>query len=252
MPLAVTPGITDVYLKAITGANEIAVEDASSRSALLLLDGLLCESSNQPLDGDTVARIVTADRDRLLAHLYLSIYGNKVNGTVTCTHCKEPFDIDFSLLKLLQHYTIRAPLPSPDGTYHLEPSVHFRLPTGEDEILIAALPAQHAEKMLIENCIVSDTPEAFAETVQRRMIELAPLLNVEMESVCPECGHSEPILFDMQSFLLQKLLQERPRLLREIHLIASQYHWPQQEILHLPRKMRKQYAAMIDAETESW
>ncbi|MBD0255140.1 MAG: hypothetical protein ICV83_05430 [Cytophagales bacterium] len=252
VPLALTPGIRGVYLKALTGAEELAVEDTSSRSALRLLAGLLSEDGLAPGNGSLVVKVVTADRDRLLAHLFLATYGNKVSSTLACSHCAKPFDIDFSLPDLLRHYAIEAFLPAGDGTYELAPAVHFRLPTGEDELAIAHIAPQQAVQLLLEKCIVSSTPGVYAERVQQRMAEMAPVLNVEMEAACPECGYGEPVLFDMQSFLLQKLLQERPRVLREIHLIASRYHWSQQEIVSLPRKVRKQYAAMIEAENESW
>lgn len=251
VPLALTPGMRGVYLKAVTGTDELVVEDTSSRSALLLLEGLLSKNSFQVLNSGAAAGIVTADRDRILAHLYLAIYGKKVSSTLTCTHCTRPFDIDFSLPDMLRHYALDAPL-SNDGLYELEPTVRFRLPTGEDELAIVGVPLQQAEKMLMEKCIISNTPEAYADGVQQRMTALAPVLNVEMEAVCPECGHREQVLFDMQSFLLRKILQERPRLLREVHLIASQYRWSQGEIMALPRKLRKQYAAMIEAENENW
>jgi hypothetical protein len=42
------------------------------------------------------------------------------------------------------------------------------------------------------------------------------------------------------------LKKERPRLLYEIHRIASSYHWSQQEILQLPRTLRKQYVELIE------
>jgi hypothetical protein len=254
IPLTLTSGLNGIYLKAISGAEEIAVDNASSRVALQLLDGLLSKNRFQPVNGNcpNVTKLVTADRDRVIAQLYLSVYGSKVESTLTCMNCAKQYDIDFSLHDLLNHCAIEAGLSLANGTYELEPTVRFRLPTGEDELLIEGFSPEKAEKVLMERCILSNTPESLSDSVQKRMAEIAPVLNMEMEAICPECGHTQQVLFDMQSFFLMKLKQERPQLLREIHLIASHYHWSHQEILTLPRKIRKQYVSLIEAENEGW
>jgi Cft2 family RNA processing exonuclease len=71
-------------------------------------------------------------------------------------------------------------------------------------------------------------------------------MNLEMQAICPECAREQNVRFDMQTFLLVRLKKERPRLLYEIHRIASSYHWSQQEILQLPRTLRKQYVELIE------
>ena len=244
-PLRLTPGADGIFLRNLCGADELAVEDTGTRSLVAFLELLM--QDDPPVNKVRAAEIVTSDRDRLLARLYMSLYGPKVESTIHCQNCNEKFDLDFSLEDLLKHYQIQPVEVSSRGNYELEPGIIFRLPTGEDEMHITAATKDDREKLLLERCLVEGNPDLNSEKVQLKMAELAPVLSMEMEAVCPECKHSQTVHFDIQSFLLTKIKQERPLLLREVHLIASYYHWSHREILELPRNLRKHYAALIQS-----
>ncbi len=246
IPFWVTPGAEGVHLRGLCGADEIAVNNTGTAGLLKLLNALILHeaSGNKKIDA---AQIVTADRDRLLAMLYISLYGAKVDSTLSCTMCGQKFDLDFSLEELLRHYQI-MPVISDHGKYQLEPGISFRLPNGEDELFIQGLNQEEAERQLIQRCLLEGNAEKDNEKVQLKMAELAPVLSMDLQAVCPECGNEQQVQFDMQSFFLTKLKQEKPILIREIHHIAASYHWSQHEILSLPRNLRKQYAALIDAD----
>lgn len=243
IPLRLTPGAGGVYLRSLSGADEMSIENAGTKNLVNFLQLLMQPgATGNRIDA---AQIVTADRDRLLALLYISLYGAKIESTVNCTACEEKFDLDFSLDELLRHYQPSPAAVSENGRYQLEPGISFRLPNGEDEMFINGLLGAEAERQLLERCLLEGNAERDNEKVQLKMAELAPVLNMQMQAICPECSNTQQVQFDMQSFFLTKLKQERPVLIREIHNIASQYHWSHQEILNLPRNLRKQYAALI-------
>ena len=242
IPLRLTPGAAGIYLRSLSGNDEMAVENTGTKNLIGLLESLM-----QPgitANKVNAAQIVTADRDRLLALLYIHTYGAKIESTVNCTACGQKFDLDFWLDELLRHYQLAA--VSDNGQYEVEPGIRFRLPTGEDEIIINGLAEAEAERQLLERCLLQGNAETDNEKVQLKMAELAPVLSMQMQAICPECSNEQHVQFDMQSFFLTKLRQERPSLIREIHNIASHYHWSQQEILSLPRNLRKEYAALIE------
>lgn len=235
-----------VCIRNVCGTDELAIENTSIQTLLGFLESLLHRSTAD--NKIHAAQIVVSDRDRLLALLYISMYGDKIESTLHCRNCGQKFDLDFSLRELLTHYyTVPASI-SDNGRFEVEPGISFRLPTGEDEILATGSSIKQAEQLLLERCLLDGNIAADSEKVQSKMAALAPVLNLKMEAHCPECEHSQEVQFDMQSFFLAKIKQERPLLIREIHSIASQYHWSQQEILELPRKIRKQYAALIESD----
>lgn len=74
----------------------------------------------------------------------------------------------------------------------------------------------------------------------------APIIDLELAASCADCGHQQTAHFDLQSFLLQRLINERENLLAEVHLLASAYGWSLSEILSLARSTRRQLANAIE------
>ncbi|QAA81828.1 hypothetical protein EI546_08905 [Aequorivita sp. H23M31] len=243
IPLRWTPNTPAIHLRSLKTADEMDIKNTDTNSLLRLLDSLI---QNSPSGKEVQAsQIVTADRDRIVAHLYLHIYGSKIESTVKCKSCEQKFDLDFNLDQLLEHYQPTAETLPNDGIYKIEPNIQFRLPNGEDEIFVENLSAQDAETKLLERCLIEGDPKIDREKIQQKMAELAPLLSMDMKANCPECDHTQEVRFDMQPFFLTRLMQEGPRLAKEIHAIASVYHWSHQEIMNLSRNSRKQYAGLI-------
>ena len=243
VPFFFTPGCRGVHIHGLTGIDEISVGENNTPGLLAFLKQLDLKGSNgEEFD---VAMLVTADRDRLLARLHIYLYGEKISSTLDCTKCSQKFDLDFSLENLLTHFLPDSTMISEDGIYETASGIRFRLPTGTDEMAVKGFDRENAERILLERCMINGDPAIDGEMVQLKMAEVAPVLSQEMSAECPECGNLQQVLFDMQSFLLTKLIQDKKMLHKEIHIIASQYHWSHNEILALPRDSRKQYAVLI-------
>ncbi|HKI43799.1 MAG TPA: hypothetical protein VKA08_00575 [Balneolales bacterium] len=250
IPLLLTAHVTGTYLNPVSGASEILVEDTSTRTALDFLASLIAKTD--PADAGThfqAADVVTADRDRILAALYKDLFGDLISGTLNCVECGKPYDLDFSLTDLLDHYALQPMTVEPDGSFSIGPDIRFRLPTGEDELLLENTDPMTAESLLLQRCVNQPVTSISPELIQEHMNKVAPLLHIEMEARCPECNASQTLQFDMQHYFLEKMIRERPVLLRDIHLIASHYHWSDDSILALPRPLRKQYVQMIEADS---
>jgi hypothetical protein len=249
VPLRLTNGVDGVYLHALRGADEMLVTDVSTRTALLLLEKLVARvNPGKATATFPVADIVTADRDRIFAALFMSMYGSKIESTITCRHCSTPFDLDFSLSALLQHYQLAAVDPSSEGIFQIGKETRFRLPTGADELLLSEINETTAEDFLLSRCLIKGDLEKNGGLVQEKMAEIAPVLNLSMQAHCPECATDQEVHFDIQTFFLTRLKQEYPQLIKEVHRIAKGYHWSAEAILNLPRNLRKQYVAMIESE----
>lgn len=252
MELRHTPGRPRAGLREICGRDELTLSRADTRNVLDLLDRLL------ELDGPTskanlsADQIVTTDRDQLLAQMYLDIFGPNIESTMHCTSCKEPFDIDFSLPDLMaftstQHQPEGAILLE-DNTYQLGEKCRFRLPTGADELSLQGVPPEQAEAHLLERCLLQGSLEKYGVKVQEAMATIAPMLQMEIQVQCPECRQEQSLRFDVQSFLLERLLANQKIVSWEVHQLASHYHWSHEEILNIPRRLRKMYLAWITAE----
>lgn len=249
--LLFTPGRLVVWLREVCAHDELSVADVGTLGAVQLLDRLLMTP-----DGSAVAAITlaTADRDRLLAMLYRQLYGPKIDSTLTCVACHEPFDVNFVLDELLafaQPETAdNQSTMDGDGAFSLPDGTRFRLPTGADELAVMGLRGEQAVAQLLQRCLMK--PDQFgdeqAEAVQAAMEAVAPLLDMELGAQCPECGQHQSVQFSMQSFLLNRLRNEQRQVVADVHQLAVAYRWSHAEISALPRRLRRQYVRFIQSE----
>lgn len=235
-------------LRELRGDDELSVVGTKSADAIALLERLFTTD-----DISNAKKISIADRDRLLALIYIDAFGSKISTSVNCLFCKQPFDVNFSLNDLIRHANglpIEDISSDGNGQFHFD-GTSFRLPTGEDELVVQDLSPELAEYTLLYRC-TCELQQGKTEAIQKAMDEVAPLLQQEMTSQCPECGCDQKLLFDVQSFLLTQLKMNKKTVVQEIHVLARCYKgWTHSEILALPRSLRKMYLDCILAEFKS-
>jgi hypothetical protein len=237
-------------VRELTGFDEQCIQDVSTATAIRLLDRV---AEGAPGESLRAAELPACDRDRMLAAVYRLTYGAQINSTARCTQCGSPFDLVFSLDDLLatveRERSMAAVEALPDGTFRAAGQIHFRLPTGEDELAVAQLPPEQAEQALWERCVKGGLPEENVRAIFEEALEdAAPLLALDIDTACPECGGAQAAHFDIQFYLLRALEQERTQIAREIHQIAGAYGWSLQEILTLRRSDRRLFVQLIEAE----
>lgn len=240
-----TPGW--VSLRELRGADEEMVEAADSATAIALLDRVLLAEPGADIGPGQAVELVVPDRDRLLAALYLRNFGVQIESTVRCRSCERPFDLDFSLPHLLDTLRDGSPPPSAEcGLFALSDGRRFRLPTGVDEQAVAPLPAGEQEASLLGRCLVDGDGAVDAEALARGMRQAAPLLDLDVDARCPECGESQTVRFDLQHYLLARILGERRLRAWEFHRLACAYGWSRTEILDVPRSRRRLHVDLIE------
>jgi hypothetical protein len=232
-----------VRVRELTGRDEFSVLGTNTANAIDLLSGLI----------DTGAiDLVAADRDRILAAVYSRAFGDRIESTLTCNECSQPFDIDFSLSNVIASINESDSTGEwvclADGRFETANGFSFRLPTGRDELEAVGMTTQEVESMLLRRCTEGhEWPEgkgAFEELLE----QVAPIIDLELVARCPECRHVQRIQFDIQSYLLGALVAERRRLLGDINCIAGAYSWSLDEILSLTRSDRRHLVELIENE----
>lgn len=221
-------------LREPTGRDEMAVEGVDTRAAVALLDRLLAASAPAPPDA---ARLAACDRDALLAALHRRCFGDRIVSTLTCAVCASRFDLSFDLSALQRQLATGG---RGDGTVVGTDGVAYRVPVADDEMQ-AAGPGDVvlAVRRLARRCGIADERIAQASDA---LDAGAPIVDLELTAHCAECGHEELAHFDLQSFVLQRLLNERDLLLAEVDVLARTYGWSLREILSLPRSTRRHLA----------
>jgi hypothetical protein len=252
--LRYTPAGGRARLGELDGFRERSVRDTSTATAVRLLGELLgADGAGGVVSAE---ELTAADRDRLLALVYRRAYGDRVESTVDCVRCESKFDLNFDLRELTESLDSQPP-PDwvealGDGTYRLPDGRRFRLPSGRDECEVAALPAEEAVPALVARCLIEEGEAAGdgrdAVVLQEALERIAPVLDLNLDARCPECGHAQAVHFDVQSYLLGALINERRQLAAEVHRLASSYGWALGDILSLGRAERRTYVSLIESD----
>jgi hypothetical protein len=197
-------------------------------------------------------RLSGFDRDRMLAAIYRRAFADRVDSTVCCAACASRFDLHFSLAELeatldAQRRASGCALGE-DGDVRTNDGALFRLPTGQDECEAAALPAPQARAALAATLVAPASRPIPAGELDDLLERVAPLFDLHLDARCPECGHAQQVRFSLQAYLLDSLVNERRRLVAEVHRLAIAYRWNRQDILALPRAVRRQHVELIETE----
>ena len=239
-------------LRALCGHDEVQVDKTGAVASIEFLDRLLVEVPGSSVVPGKAGDLAACDCDRLFGALYRKTFGERIESTLTCRDCDEPFDLSFSLAALAGNVgdtaTTQAEGPDEEGIYRLSDGRRFRLPTAADLSAVSGLESCNAEAALLERCTVEGDPTDAPELLQAAMDAVGAILDIDLDLSCPECGAAQTVRFDIQDYLLRALGYEKRFLHHEIHCIASAYGWGYQEILGLPREDRRAYARLIQAD----
>lgn len=230
-------------LRELTGADELLVQRDDTRTALGLLDAVLVPiTGGWPAPGEA-ASLTTAERDRLLAELWIRTWGPSITGSPVCSQCATRFDMSFGLDELCA-----ATWPEPPPVRITSEGRRYRVPTGADELAVTALPTERAVALLATRCALDEGSEADASTLAQAFEASVPVLDLDLDARCPGCGYPSAVAFRLQSYLLTALRAERARLPTQIHTLATAYGWSVREILELPRSTRIQLVGLAESQ----
>lgn len=248
--LSASSPFRSITLRELNGHDEFLITDTGTLSALELLNNIIVQKLSDNSNTQILLKaekITITDRDYLLARIYKNVYGSRIESSLNCNSCGELYDLNFSLDDLIINTGNRKTdmQPNSEGFFCNDNGLLFRLPNGEDELAVWGLPAGEAELLMFDRC-VAQTVTKESKQIMEVMEELGPVLTTDLSANCPECGSVQSVQFDMQSYLLTKLKNERKKLVAEIHSIALAYSWSHKEILDLPRSLREAYTGLIN------
>jgi hypothetical protein len=132
-------------------------------------------------------------------------------------------------------------------------TVNVAMPTGADQLHWLNRPALSTASMA-QRLLRGDTPALSADALDRLSAafeEKDPFTALQLNAQCPACAAAVAVDFDLEAELLRRLDRFQTQRLREIHLLASTYHWSETEIMNLPPWRRAHYLRQAAAERPS-
>jgi hypothetical protein len=249
--------------------------ETASLVSTVLSRGVRRLGNISPVSETLAGELLVADRQYLLLKLRQFTFGDVVRADVYCpwADCGKRVSFSFRIDELpVEEAAERAPL----HTLTLSPlagagidggrEVTFRLPNGADQEALTPLLSQNEAGALtallgrlLERVGEVSRPGAAGaaalSAVARAEIEaeierLAPKIECQIETACPECGRSFAVPFDLQRFFFGELRTDSGLLYRQVHYLAYHYHWSEQEIMAMPRDKRQTYIELLADEIE--
>jgi hypothetical protein len=268
----------EVELAMMTGADEyfLAGLDAQACAATLITELLACcvrrVGSITAITPALLRALLIGDRDYLLVKLRELTFGGQVDCVLTCPQpaCGEKIDISFNLGDLGYeskpldscYFTVRLPRDEGEEAQQDESVIEFRLPTGEDQEALAGLFRQNPEAAadeLFARCVRPGAahaatavalPAEARRTVEQAIQQLALDVEIEIATVCPECGATVKTPLDFATHFLSELKTNLQGIEREVHFLAWHYHWSERDILAMTRNKRRRYVALLQKEVD--
>jgi hypothetical protein len=196
-----------------------------------------------------VAKLVVTDFEILLLQLRAARLGPRMHLAFSCPHCRAMAEIVFTAADYVADIRVK-PVPhvtaDPDrpGWFRLAGGEGFRLPTAGDLAAVAdrAEPGRALAALCLDE--MARKPRNRAR-VERAMEAMAPEVSRPVAGTCPACGAAVRAGFAVARVVMAEQKRLAGAVHEEVDLIARTYHWPQAEILALPRARRQAYAERI-------
>ncbi|MEO6998479.1 MAG: hypothetical protein ABI112_10380 [Terracoccus sp.] len=226
---------------------------------------LLLARCLEPEVRHVVPHLTIGDREALLLQLRGLTLGDRLECLVSCPRV----ECGLMMQVHLDVHDVLLPAYADPRAEHVLSLEHggativlrLRLPCAADLDRVGNLASPDAEAAattLLAACVldvrVDGTlaqldllDEVVVAEVERKLAELDPQAEIELELECSECGLPFEVLFDAGTFLLQEVDEQADQLLADVHLLALHYHWGEREILSMSSDRRSRYLDLVTA-----
>ncbi len=244
-----------ICFKPVTGRVELELAEALEGSqtrphrVTSLLSGVLETIDGKKASKHLVRSLATGIRDFLVIKIVAKRLGKPQWFSARCPSCETPFDfeVDFA----------NWPFKSPGKGFPVievtlgKNRVAFETPNGffEEKIADRNLPEPQAVEALANLCAlekefrVEKLGKRDKARIDKALEKVSPECAREVSAKCPECGATSKPVIDP----LPLAFKPSEAIFREVHLIASHYHWPEKEILALSGPRRARYIGLIES-----
>lgn len=210
-------------------------------------------------DEDALLRFSVGERDRRLLLLRQALFGEDVEGVLTCPACRESMEVHFRLEQFLEgRENIDGMVEKcwilEVGDYRL----CMRAPTSRDLLDIGGAVVIDGARRLLRCCISSAAREGVAVdfgslpddvlfAAEESIAQHEPSAEILLDADCPACRYRWSAPFDIVVYLWMEIAHRSQVLLREIAVLAREYGWEETSILAMSSARRRLYLEMVEA-----
>ncbi len=188
-------------------------------------------------------------RNYLILKLRENLINDKINCSVKCNKCDTLLEFTLSTKNF---NSCNEQLPYYVFQYK-DYLIKFRLLNSHDLIAVECFNGlEQAAIEIFKRCIIeaqykkeeinlSDIPNEIIQELETEIINIDPLLEIDLELCCGNCQHTWQSPLAIASFFCNEFSMLAKKMLHEIHCLALAYGWSEQAIITMSQKRRHYY-----------
>jgi hypothetical protein len=229
---------------------EAGTDQSSAQRALWLLKA----TSTHDESYAELAQLPIGQRDARLLSLYEQLFGSRLVSVADCPQCGERLQLTLTTADVL----IASDTVSNTQSVTVEGyTVQYRLPNSTDLLALATCDSVEAGRaLLLSRCVssvqrdqvdqdVASLPASVITALTAHMADADPQADVQFDLNCPVCQHRWLAAFDVMAYLWSEIGRWASRVVRDVHVLASNYGWSESDILSMTAARRQMYLNLI-------
>jgi len=224
----------------------------SLEAPLTLLNSVIPSKSKKDFAGMDIGK-----RNSFLFHVREKLFGKGMNFLTYCPNCNTKLESVFSFKDIAfpeeknqkeffefssANYKIRYRLPN---SYDLASASKCKdIVSARNEILNRCILELFEDEKAIP---ISVLPEEIISQLSCEMSDKNPYAEIRLNLVCQDCNHTWTSILDIASFILSEINFYAQNILRDVHALASAYHWSESDIFKMSPDRRNWYINLIES-----
>lgn len=196
-----------------------------------------------------IGRLTLGEKEAQLLLLRERLFGPVLQCVVACPQCDDPLEFEFTAADLgaLDYHARLEPIPVElaGAARSIRPLTIEDLQWAQgrgDLLLRRSIVDQHHDESPAQ--LISILPQA-AETVADALLQLDPLMQIQLDCACPNCDHHWAAEFAAITYVWAEIERWGRSMLNTVHLLAGRYGWSERDILQMSAWRRQRYVEMI-------
>ena len=219
-------------------------------SALTILYSVFPQKSKKDF-----ARMDIGIRNFFLYQIREKLFGKNINFLISCPNCGEKLESEFELQNEISFdKNSEAELFEFLSEGY---NIKYRLPNSFDLASASICKDVNSAREKILNCCINESyqgndqippsklPEEIILELSEEMSDKNPYSETLLNLTCQACKHTWTTVLDIALFLFKEIDFYAQNILRDIHLLASAYHWSEEEIINMNVNRKNWYINLI-------
>ena len=228
-------------MRGLSAAGIVTAWERAERLAPLDRALAMLWAAGEAADGDDLAALPLAERDRRLLALREATFGERLDCIATCPDCGAELEFVLSVPELIDS----LPAPEAETIERDGVAIAIRPLDSRDLAAAVALPEGEAHASLRSRVCpgAESLPAELVTDIDARLEAREAAGELGVSLACADCGASWAESLDVAGHLWAEMATAARRVMAEVAEMAAAFGWSEAEILAMSEARRRTYLA---------